>query len=146
MRFLAMCGIAALAVVGLSACGQNGASASPSDPKATGVEAACRENLLSKTPNAQTAQIEDFRPVPWREFSSGLKRAVFERKAGAKLGRMDAVADQALTGGESATGGTWVLKLKAANPKGKVDTVPAWCRSLKANPDKCSCESPLRTE
>ena len=59
---------------------------------------------------------------------------------------MKDVADQTLTGGESATGGTWVIKLKAANLKGKVDTVPVWCRSLRSAPDKCSCESPLRTE
>jgi hypothetical protein len=148
MRQVAWCGFAALAAaaMSLSACDQKQAAAATPGAEAGGIEAACRATLLAKTPNAQTAQIEEFRPVQWREFSAGLKRAVFERMAGEKLGRMKDVAEQALKGGESATGGTWVVKLKAANLKGKTESVPAWCRSLRSSPDKCSCESPLRTE
>jgi hypothetical protein len=147
MRVLALCGFAALAAatMGLSACQKEAAAAVPG-PKVSGAEAACRENLLSKTPNPQLAQIEEFRPVTWREFSGGLKRAVFQRLSGETLSRMREVADKSLTGGESATAETWVVKLKATNLKGKADTVPAWCRTRKSDPDACSCESPLRTE
>jgi hypothetical protein len=131
--------------MGLSACQKEAAAAVPA-PKASIAETACREDLLAKTPNAKLAQIENFRPVPWRDFSGGLKRAVFERLAGEKLGRMRDVADLALKGGESATAETWVAKLKATALNGKTYTVPAWCRSFKARPDECVCESPLRTE
>jgi hypothetical protein len=131
--------------MGLSACGKQAEAAVPA-PKVSGVEAACRESVLAKTPDASRAQVEDFRPVPWREYAGGAKRAVFERMAGETLGRMKDVADQTLIGGESATGGTWVIKLRAANLKGKVETVPVWCRSLRSAPDGCRCESPLRTE
>ena len=151
MRLTAFCGFAALAAatMGLGACGQNSAVAAPgggAGPKAAGIAAACQASVLAKTPDAARALVEDFRPVPWREYSAGVRRAVFERMAGEKLGRMKDVADQTLTGGESATGGTWLIKLKAANLKGKVETVPVWCRSLRSAPDACSCESPLRTE
>jgi hypothetical protein len=147
MRLTALCGFAALAAVtmGLSACNRQAAAAVPG-PKVSVIEAACQENLLGRTPNPAMAQIEDFRPVPWREYAAGLRRAMFERLAGEKLGRMQNLADQALTGGESATGGTWVIKLKATDLKGKTETVPAWCRSLRSAPDRCACESPLRTE
>ena len=107
--FGAFCGFAALAAVtvGLAACGQNSAVAAPGGgPKAAGIEAACEASVLAKTPDAARALVEDFRPVPWREYSAGVRRAVFERMAGEKLGRMKVVADQTLTGGESATGGT----------------------------------------
>jgi hypothetical protein len=147
MRFTAICGFAALAAatMGLSACGKPAEAAVPG-PKIGAIEAACRANLLAKTPHAASAQIQEFRPVEWRGYSAGVKRTVFERMAGEKLGRMKDVANQTLTGGESATGGTWVIKLRAANLKGRIETVPVWCRSLRSAPDECSCESPLRTE
>ena len=115
-------------------------------PKAAGIAAACRANVLAKTPDAARALDRGFPACAVARILRRVKRAVFERMAGEKLGRMKEVADQTLTGGELATGGTWLIKLKAANLKGKVKTVPAWCRSLRSAPDACSCESPLRTE
>jgi hypothetical protein len=145
-RFGAVCGFAVLAAMGLSACDQKQAAAAVPGVNVSVVEAACRENLLAKTPNPERAQISEFHPVQWRQFSAGLKRAVFDRMAGEKLGRMTDVADQALKGGESATGGMWRFKLKAITLKGNATTVPAWCRSLKSAPDDCACESLLRTD